>query len=94
MRSSGFERQRSSVPEITEAELERLNLAAAIAKQNMRKWKPGDVYAPHDLSSVEMEKWRKKRPINADAFKALDLDPRKEYKVRCFVLCFRVCEIR
>ncbi|KAL8786663.1 MAG: hypothetical protein Q9195_008117 [Heterodermia aff. obscurata] len=66
--------------EITEAELDRRNLAAAIAKQNTRKWKAGDVYAPHDLSSVEMEKWRKKRPINADVFEALDLDPRKEYK--------------
>ena len=68
--------------EITQAELERRDLAVAIAKQNTRRWKAGDVYAPHDLSSVEMQKWRKKRPISSDAFAALDLDPRKEYKVR------------
>lgn len=40
------------------------------------------MYAPHDLSSVEMMKWKQKRMVTQDAFEALDLDPRTEYKVR------------
>ena len=78
-----------SALEITEAELDRRNLATAIAKQNTRRWKAGDVYAPHDLSGIEMRKWRTPRPVMMDAFKALDLDPRQEYKVR--YLPFRSC---
>lgn len=40
------------------------------------------MYAPHDLSSVEMRKWSKRRGVQGDVFEALDLDPRSEYKVR------------
>ena len=56
----------------------------------------GDVYAPHDLSSVEMQKWRRpvrpgdelrykgKRREWGDTFDALAIEPVKEYKVRGF----------
>lgn len=30
-----------------------------LERQMTRKWRVGDVYAPHDLSSVEMQKWRR-----------------------------------
>lgn len=39
------------------------------------------MYAPHDLSSVEMMKWKRRRMANRDVFEALNLDPRSEYKV-------------
>ncbi|KAI9805310.1 MAG: hypothetical protein M1833_005763 [Piccolia ochrophora] len=45
-----------------------------------RRWKPGDVYAPHDLSSVEAKKWRKRGGPGVDALDVLAIDPRDEYK--------------
>ena len=65
----------------TKAEHEQLVLNAAIEKQNTRRWRAGDVYAPHDLSSIEMKKWKQRRMVKGDAFEALNLDPRSEYKV-------------
>ena len=62
-------------------------MTTAIEKQNTRRWRAGDVYAPHDLSSVEMMKWKRKRMVKGDAFDALNLDPRSEYKVRGNPLC-------
>ena len=53
-----------------------------LEKQIHRKWEVGNVYAPHDLSSVEMEKWRKRRPREKDAFDMLGINPLHEYKVR------------
>ncbi|KAH8676726.1 hypothetical protein BGZ60DRAFT_403265 [Tricladium varicosporioides] len=45
-----------------------------------RRWKVGDVYAPHDLSAVEMDKWQKKgRPLH-DALDALNLKPLDHYR--------------
>jgi hypothetical protein len=62
-------------------------------QQMTRKFKEGDVYAPHDLSAAEARKWKaKKNPVvaalnvkgkKADAFDLLKLNPLKEYKV-CF----------
>ena len=46
-----------------------------------RRWHTGDVYAPHDLTSVEMIKWRKRQKPDRDAFDVLGLNPLKEYKV-------------
>ncbi|KAF2230492.1 ribosomal protein S18 [Viridothelium virens] len=46
-----------------------------------RRWRRGDVYAPHDLSSVEMSKWKAKRGTpRRDVFDELGIDPRNEYK--------------
>ena len=64
------------------AELEKMGRAKDLEKQMMRNWKPGDVYAPHDLSGVEMEKWRKRRAGDRDVFDMLGIDPLAEYKVR------------
>lgn len=62
------------------AESERL---AQYQRQIFRKWQPGDVYAPHDLSGIEQRKWKqgRKRP-QEDAFDILGINPVLEYKVR------------
>jgi small subunit ribosomal protein S18 len=52
-----------------------------LSKQITRRWKQGDVYAPHDLSEVEMSKWKKRgRPVY-DAFDVLDFKPQDSYRV-------------
>ena len=51
--------------------------------QMWRKWKVGDVYAPHDLTGPEQAKWKKSRQLpKSDAFDALGIDPLNEYKVQ------------
>ena len=47
----------------------------------IRRWKAGDVYAPHDLSPVEMQKWRQRHRSTRDVFDALAINPLHEYKV-------------
>ncbi|KAI5239156.1 hypothetical protein E4T47_07186 [Aureobasidium subglaciale] len=51
-------------------------------RQMTRKWKEGDVYAPHDLSGVEMSKWskgqQKGRP-KKDVFDMLKINPMNHY---------------
>lgn len=66
-----------------------------IELQATRNWRDGDVYAPHDLSPVEMQKARRARlsarsnnmaPANTrkkggkDVLDDLGIDPLKEYK--------------
>jgi len=52
-------------------------------RQIYRKWRPGDVYAPHDLSGAEQKKWKygRRRPTE-DAFDVLGINPLLEYKVK------------
>lgn len=54
-------------------------------RQMTRKWKAGDVYAPKDLSSREMKKWKtvqkQGRPAK-DAVDLLGINPLHHYKVR------------
>lgn len=64
------------------AELEKHDRAKALEKQQLRRWKAGDVYAPHDLSPVEMRKWRIRRAGGKDVFDMLGINPLMEYKVR------------
>lgn len=51
-------------------------------KQMPRKWGAGDVYSPHDLSPVEMQKWRRKAGRTFDVIDALSIRPLDMYKVR------------
>lgn len=53
-------------------------------KQMPRRWEAGDVYSPHDLSPVEMQKWRKKTVRNNDVIDALGISPLDMYKVRAY----------
>lgn len=56
----------------------------ALEQQQTRRWLIGDVYAPHDLSGVEMSKWRrvkqKARP-RYDVIDQLNINPTDHYKV-------------
>jgi small subunit ribosomal protein S18 len=51
-------------------------------RQIYRKWQPGDVYSPIDLSGSEQKKWKtgRKKP-QSDAFDVLGINPVAEYKV-------------
>jgi small subunit ribosomal protein S18 len=76
-RAGGATRSSSDVEE-----LRKYNLAADLSKQITRRWKAGDVYAPHDLSAVESAKWKKRDMPNRDAFDVLDFNPMDHYRVR------------
>lgn len=52
-------------------------------KQMPRRWAAGDVYSPHDMSSVEMQKWRRRSGRRGDVVDALGIRPLDMYKVRC-----------
>ncbi|GKU01157.1 ribosomal protein s18 [Fusarium langsethiae] len=49
-------------------------------RQMPRRWEAGDVYSPHDLSPVEMQKWRKRSVKNNDVIDALGISPLDMYK--------------
>ncbi|OBT51527.1 hypothetical protein VE04_08632 [Pseudogymnoascus sp. 24MN13] len=55
-------------------------MATKVTKQISRRWKTGDVYAPHDLSEVEMKKWKQRGKPAVDVFDVLELDPLVEYR--------------
>lgn len=53
-----------------------------LLQQMTRRWKAGDIYAPHDLTGYAMSKFKKRRtrpPV--DVLDMLKIDPFKEYKV-------------
>ncbi|CAL3967722.1 hypothetical protein PZA11_003946 [Diplocarpon coronariae] len=56
------------------------NLAADLSKQITRRWKAGDIYAPHDLSEVEMQKWKRRGRPQYDVFDVLDFNPLEHYR--------------
>lgn len=66
--------------------VEKAQRARDLERQQTRKWKAGDVYAPHDLSPVEMEKWRRRKRGEKDVFDILGMNPIAEYKVCCMNL--------
>ncbi|KAI5467180.1 ribosomal protein S18 [Mariannaea sp. PMI_226] len=49
-------------------------------RQMPRRWQAGDVYSPHDLSPIEMQKWRKRSLRNNDVVDALGINPLDMYK--------------
>lgn len=63
-------------------------------KMMTRRFREGDVYAPHDLTSAEAKKWKnpgRHQPVvaagslkgkKADILDMLNVNPLKEYKVR------------
>ena len=62
-------------------ESDKVTRAAELQKQQPRRWKVGDVYAPHDLSPAEMKKWKQRSPPDQDVFDILHINPIDEYKV-------------
>ncbi|KAK3708982.1 hypothetical protein LTR37_011146 [Vermiconidia calcicola] len=65
------------------AEMERTYSRQDMERQVTRRFKAGDVYAPHDLTGVEMAKWkklrRKGRPTH-DVIDQLGINPIHHYK--------------
>ncbi|KAF3760875.1 putative 37S ribosomal protein S18, partial [Cryphonectria parasitica EP155] len=51
-----------------------------MSRQMTRSWKMGDVYAPHDISHVEMLKWRQPKRPTKDILDILGLNPLDHYK--------------
>lgn len=57
-------------------------------KQMPRRWRTGEVYAPHDLSPLEMEKWRRQKTVTVDVVDLLGINPLDHYRV-CFTGIFK-----
>ncbi|KAF2495208.1 ribosomal protein S18 [Lophium mytilinum] len=83
-KSTSFSRARSTRAAFTQKDVQDAELAAKRTDYELqlaRKFKPGDVYAPHDLTGQEMQKWKKSRNApKTDAIDALGLNPINEYK--------------
>lgn len=94
-RSSGRRAQPSAAERYqnTVQELKNHKLASDLTKQISRRWKAGDVYAPHDLSPVEMQKWRQRRKPERDVVDVLKLDVLGEYKVGILFLHYSSFEL-
>lgn len=48
-----------------------------------RRWQVGEVYAPHDLSPVEMAKWGRSKTQRKDVVDILGVNPLDMYRVSC-----------
>ncbi|KAI1005784.1 hypothetical protein K3495_g2436 [Podosphaera aphanis] len=51
-----------------------------LAGQISRKWKAGDVYAPHDLHQAELSRYKQRTSPSVDAFDLLELNPLEHYR--------------
>ncbi|KAF7543574.1 hypothetical protein G7046_g9972 [Stylonectria norvegica] len=60
--------------------LKNQKLSGDYLRQMPRRWQAGDVYSPHDLSPVEMQKWRKRSLRNDDVIDSLGIRPLDMYK--------------
>ncbi|KAI0479614.1 ribosomal protein S18 [Xylaria cf. heliscus] len=49
-------------------------------RQLSRRWRPGDVYSPHDMSASEMAKWRRSTAPKKDIVDMLGLRPLDMYR--------------
>jgi hypothetical protein len=76
---------RPQTRQATVDDIEAHTLRADLSKQISRKWKVGDIYAPHDLSDVEMAKWKKKAKVTHDVFDVIGFNPLEQYKVGQFI---------
>ena len=94
-RSLGLDLMEDTIAEIGQSTMERQareRVAALqrdwtrqdLEKQQQRRYKPGDVYAPHDLSGAEAAKWKKLRRkgrMMQDVIDQLGINPIQHYKV-------------
>ncbi|KAG6011756.1 hypothetical protein E4U41_005444 [Claviceps citrina] len=69
---------RSSIE--TVAAMRNAKNSADYLRQMPRRWAAGDVYSPHDLSPVEMQKWRRRSLRRHDVVDALGIRPLDMYK--------------
>jgi small subunit ribosomal protein S18 len=69
------------------AELGTHQARVLLQQQAPRRYKEGDVYAPHDLSVGEAKKWKRiQRRPEKDVFDMLGRNPIEFYKVCCLTL--------
>ncbi|KAH9906761.1 ribosomal protein S18 [Xylariomycetidae sp. FL2044] len=54
-------------------------------RQMTRQWRRGDVYAPHDLSAVEMKKWRRNQARKRDLIDMMGISPLDMYRNFSFI---------
>ncbi|KAI1443245.1 ribosomal protein S18 [Annulohypoxylon stygium] len=66
-------------------ELKLKNQNDEYARQMTRRWRPGDVYAPHDISPAEMAKWRRVQARKKDLVDMLGLNPLDMYRNFSFI---------
>lgn len=59
-----------------------------IERLSMRRWQPGDVFAPHDLSPIESRKWKQRKRPSRDVFDVLGLKIEDVWKVSLSMSCF------
>lgn len=71
--------------ERSENDVRSSNIADSYARQMPRKWKRGDVYAPKDLSPVEVRRFKKFRPPTVDTVDLLGFNPLDNYRVSFFL---------
>ena len=69
------------------SELKREARKRDLMTMSTRNWKGGDVYSPHDLSLVEIRRWKGRTRPEVDVFDTLALDPLGEWKVSGFTGC-------
>ncbi|KAK8042302.1 hypothetical protein PG993_006825 [Apiospora rasikravindrae] len=55
------------------------NVSEDYMRQMPRRWREGELYAPHDLSEVEAAKWRKMTSVQRDLVDLLGLRPLDMY---------------
>ncbi|KAI1483043.1 hypothetical protein K445DRAFT_321084 [Daldinia sp. EC12] len=77
-----YERLRPTVARrvALEEELRENSRTEDYMRQLPRRWRTGDVYAPHDLSAVEMNKWRRTQARKKDLVDVLGLRPLDMYR--------------
>ena len=78
------EARRQRITERKKSTLDRMRakkLSEDFSRQMTRRWKAGDVYAPHDLSPEEMVKWKQSQRPTKDVLDMLGLNPLDEYRV-------------
>lgn len=74
--------------------LERDEMAKNLTQQIKRQFKPGDIYAPHDLSWQEQVRWQKKNSPKYDVFDQTNFNPKDHYKVCSHkIVTFEVHEV-
>ncbi|MCJ1255670.1 hypothetical protein MMC24_003487 [Lignoscripta atroalba] len=64
----------------TMEQVDKANRAKDLDKLQTRRWKQGDVYAPHDLTPAEMKKWKMRKKSSVDAFDILAINPVDQWK--------------
>jgi len=67
-------------------DLEEAKLSSNLGRMLTRRFKAGDVYAPHDLSGTEMLKWKQRKMPEHDVFDVLNFNPLDHYRVCLLVL--------